>query len=587
MEKTIIPRAEYPRPDFQREIWLNLNGTWNFTFDDKNCGEKERWYMHGTFEREILVPFCYQSQLSGINEQELHEVVWYCRKFQIPRQMEGKRIILHFGAVDYICRVWLNGSFLGEHQGGHTPFSFEITNFLTDEKNVLTVMAQDDCSLDKPRGKQYWGKEPERCWYTPTTGIWQTVWLEAVGKNYIHHMRITPDIDRRIAILEVFLDQEPNEKLELTALVSYHEKTCRVINTKVYEKYIRLILDIREEDPVDEVHYWSPEEPNLYDLCLMLSIDGAEVDKVSSYFGMRKIEAKNGMILLNNKPYIQKMVLDQGYWPESLITPPSDEAILLDLEMTKKFGFNGARKHQKIEDPRYYYWADRLGVLVWGEMPSGYQFNTNEIVRLTTEWMEFLERDYNHPCIVCWVPFNESWGIRNVFQDEQQQALARSLYELAKAYDPIRLVSTQDGWEQICPSDICGIHDYTANVEEILNKYKSQETIMKSHAQGRILYSENNQYGKQPVLITEYGGIAFSGTSDKEWGYFGTVEDEEEFFKRYEEETLAFWKNDYVWGYAYTQLTDVEQEVNGLMTADRQCKVDSDRIKWINDLCNR
>lgn len=587
MKHEQVPRPEHPRPDFQRELWMNLNGTWQFAFDDENRGETDRWYDGRILPDHIVVPFCYQSRMSGINDQTYHENVWYRREFDLPEAFEGKRLLLHFGAVDYECRIWLNGNYIGEHQGGHTPFLLEITNEVLEKGNILVVKVQDDCSLDKPRGKQCWGEHPDRCWYTSSAGIWQTVWLEAAGENYIQKIHVTPDIDKRCAMLEVFLDQMPKSKLELSLEVSFGERTIYNFNIAVRKKYVRLFLDIREEDPVDEIHYWSPETPNLYHLSLSLRWEGKELDHVVSYFGMRKISVKNGMILLNNKPYIQKLILDQGYWPDSLLTPPDDEAIRYDIEMTKKFGFNGARKHQKIEDPRYYYWADRIGILVWGEMPSGYEFNSNEITCITKEWIDFLDRDYNHPCIVCWVPFNESWGIRNVFVDSQQQAFARSLYELAKAYDPMRLVSTQDGWEQLGCSDICGIHDYTADEKEIAEKYVDKERLMKSHAQGRFLYAENNTYENQPILITEYGGIAFVGTSKEEWGYFGDVKDEEEFFQRYEAETRAFWNCGYICGYAYTQLTDVEQEVNGLMTADRRCKVNPERVRQINDNCRR
>lgn len=580
-----IPRPEYPRPDLQRELWMNLNGTWQFAFDDEGCGDRDKWYDGRALEGRIVVPFCYQCKRSGIGDQEYHERVWYRREFDIPDDFQEKRILLHFGAVDYYCRVWLNGVFIGNHQGGHTPFMIEITNEVLKKGNILVVMAQDDRSLSKPRGKQYWEEIPDRCWYTPTTGIWQTVWLEAVGENYIRRVHVTPDIDRRCAQLEIFLDQIPESGMRLSLETSFNKHVVCNHDIVVREKYVKLFLDIREEDPIDEIHYWSPETPNLYDLSLSLQLENRKLDQVSSYFGMRKIAVKNGSILLNNKPYIQKLVLDQGYWPDSLLTPPDDGAIRFDIEMTKKFGFNGARKHQKIEDPRYYYWADRMGILVWGEMPSGYEFNSDEITSITKEWIDFLDRDYNHPCIICWVPFNESWGIRNVFGDSQQQAFARSLYELAKAYDPIRLVSTQDGWEQLGNSDICGIHDYTADEMEITKKYSDKEMLMKSHAQGRLLYAENNKYENQPVLITEYGGIAFQGASKKEWGYFDAVKDEEEFFDRYEKVTRAFWNCRYICGYAYTQLTDVEQEVNGLMTADRRCKVDPERVKKINDNC--
>ena len=585
--KNDIPRKEYPRPDFVRENWINLNGIWDFMFDDNLQGEKEHWYKNKPFERHIIVPFCYQSKLSGICDTSFHEAVWYRRTFQLQDSFCKKNILLHFGAVDYSCKVWINGALVGTHNGGHTPFSFDITHALNIGENEITVLVKDSRDCDKPRGKQHWEDKPSGCWYTPTTGIWQTVWLEMVNDQYISKIHITPDIDKRNALMEVYLNKEPDSDLKLLVTVSFQFKLIREIELTLSDKITRVTLDIKEENAVDEVHHWTPETPNLYDVKLKLTQSGEEVDAVSSYFGMRKISVENGMVLLNNRPYIQKLILDQGYWPQSLLAPPSDDAIRFDIEMTLKYGYNGARKHQKIEDPRYYYWADRLGLLVWGEMPSGYQFDFEEVRTITTEWMDFIDRDYNHPCIITWVPFNESWGIRNILVDAQQQAFAKSLYYLTKALDPTRLVSTNDGWECVSPTDICGIHDYAFLPEEIEHKYHDKQDILKKDAQGRFLFALNNYYENQPILLTEYGGIAFKSDHTEEWGYFGSVKDENEFFLRFEKELSAFWKNPYFCGYCYTQLTDVQQEVNGLMTSDRKSKVNVELVRKINESCHR
>jgi beta-galactosidase/beta-glucuronidase len=574
-------RPEYPRPDFERQEWLNLNGEWYFEFDDNNLGEEQGWYKTYDFSQRIIVPFCYQSKLSGIDNQELHEYLWYKRTFETPEAFLEKRVLLNFGAVDYLAKVWINGEFVDLHKGGHISFKIEVSRYLKKGTNTIVVKAEDKYDTVQPRGKQYWKAKPDRCWYTATSGIWQTVWLETVGESFIDKLRLTPDIDRRNVLVEVFLDKLVSD-LNLSIEVAYEGDTVRKMNLDIEDRITRFTIDFREHDYIDEIHYWTPETPNLYDVLFKLTKNSTEVDSIKTYFGMRKISIKDDMVLLNNKPYYQKLVLDQGYWPDSLLTPPSDAAIKYDIEMTKIFGFNGARKHQKIEDPRYYYWADTLGLLVWGEMPSAYNFNSEEITNLTQEWIEFINRDYNHPCIITWVPLNESWGIRNIIADRNQQNFAKSLYYATKALDDTRLVSTNDGWEMIQDTDILGIHDYAPFGENFTPRYVDKDKLLNSAAQGRMLFCEGNSYKGQPVLLTEYGGIAFESSSIETWGYFGPVKTSDEFFYRYESITGAVRNVDYIKGYCYTQLTDVMQEVNGLLTADRKVKVNVEKIRKIN-----
>lgn len=576
-----IPRKEYPRPDFERNEWLNLNGEWDFEFDDSNIGEKESWYKNRNFTGKIIVPFCYQSVLSDINNQDFHEYMWYKRSFKLPEDFWGKRIFLNFGAVDYYAKVWVNGELAGTHKGGYVPFKFDITKFLTNGINSVVVKAEDRYECVQPRGKQYWKHKPDRCWYTPTSGIWQTVWLETTGKVAIDRIKLTPDIDRRNVLVEIFLDSYVYE-VELSLKICYDERIVSNIKTVLYERISKVTVDLREEDFIDEVHYWTPEHPNLYDVELKLEKDSVVFDTVKSYFGMRKISVKGDQIMLNNRPYYQRLVLDQGYWKDSLLTPPSDEAIRFDIEMSKKFGFNGARKHQKIEDPRYYYWADKLGLLVWGEMPSAYYFNDEEVENLTCEWIEFIKRDYNHPCIVTWVPLNESWGVRNIYINKHQQSFARSLYYIAKALDNTRLISVNDGWEQI-DGDICCIHDYIAWGNDFVKRYSNIEKVLESDPSWRMLYCEGSRYNGQPILITEYGGIAFKDKSSESWGYNDMVKDKKSFFERYSSITSAIRNMPIIRGYCYTQLTDVQQEVNGLMTEDRKVKVSVEHVSRINN----
>jgi beta-galactosidase/beta-glucuronidase len=592
-----IPRPEYPRPDFERREWLNLNGEWDFEFDDADTGERERWYLEKKFSGKILVPYCFQSELSGIHDRGLHEVMWYNRSFTIPADFRGKRVLLHFGAVDYYAKVWVNGCFLGSHKGGHTPFKIEITDFLQETENRLVVRVEDRYETVQPRGKQYWKEKPDRCWYTATSGIWQTVWLEAAGAVYIDRIRLTPDIDRQTVLAEVFLDQRP-AGMALNVTVRFKsapelqesffgrylpegEDGSRRFSFDADDRILRFTLNIRNLDAIDELHLWSPENPNLYDIEFCLEQAGQVVDRVKSYFGMRKIAVCGDRVYLNNRPYYQRLILDQGYWPESLLTPPSDAALRYDVEIAKRMGFNGARKHQKIEDPRYYYWADRLGFLVWGEMPSAYHFNIEAIENVTVEWLEFIRRDYNHPSIVTWVPLNESWGVRGIFTDRQQQNFARALYSLTKSADGTRLVSTNDGWEQV-DADICAIHDYTARGEDLTKIYADQAKLLGGEKPGRPLYAEGVVYEGQPVILTEYGGIAFETENRENWGYGAGVKDETGFIARYTGLTNAVKAIPYLRGYCYTQLTDVMQEINGLLTADRRLKVSLEKIREVN-----
>ena len=580
--KTAIPRPEYPRLDFARTEWLNLNGIWDFEFDDNEIGELERWYENREFSMKILVPFSYHSEKSGLGIDELHEVMWYKRKFQIPPSWKGKRIFLNFGAVDYYTRVWINGKYIGSHKGGYLPFKFDISRFLEDD-NTIVVKVEDRYDTVQPRGKQYWKQKPDRCWYIANSGIWQTVWLETVGEISFDMIKITPDIDKSCALAEVYLDKKP-ENMSLKMDLYYNKKHINTIECDINERISKHTINIKEEDEIDEIHYWTPSNPNLYDVEFSLIKDGQVVDSVKTYFGMRKISIKEDMILLNNRPFYQKLILDQGYWPESLLTPPSDEAIKYDIEMVKKMGFNGVRKHQKIEDPRFYYWADKLGLLVWGEMPSAYNFNSEEIENIAREYREFINRDYNHPSIIVWVPLNESWGVRNIISDPRQQNFARMLYYLTKAEDNTRLVSTNDGWEQV-KSDINAIHDYISEGKDFYEKYQDPDSLFKGNASSRMLYAEGERYEGQPVIITEFGGIALASdietATDEKWGYGYGVDGEKGLLERFEGLIKAIYATSYIKGFCYTQLTDVMQEVNGLMTMKREMKADINRIREI------
>ena len=591
-----VPRPEYPRPQFRREGWTNLNGQWRFAFDDEDRGRREGWQNvfggslrdgSSPFDRTITVPFCYQSKLSGIGETAFHDVVWYARTFDHAVSRDGERLLLHFGAVDYRAEVWVNGVQVASHEGGHTPFSADVTHALGGPENVLVVRAEDPSrDVTIPRGKQYWKEESEGIFYTRTTGIWQTVWLEPVNRRRVDCIRLTPDVDRASVEVEVHIEGF-EAGMTLRFIVSFEGEEVLDDRVSVASPVVRRHLPlIRPREAPDTPHLsrwpganlWTPEHPNLYDLRLELLDAGGETpDSVDSYFGVRKIETRDGKVFLNNHPYYQRLVLDQGYFPEGILTAPTDEYLRRDIELAKEMGFNGARKHQKVEDPRWLFWADTLGFLVWGEMANAYQYSEDYVRRVTVEWQEAVRRDYNHPSIVAWVPMNESWGVPNLATDPAQRAHLLALYHLTRSLDGTRPVVSNDGWEHAL-TDICAIHDYR-DVEALAKTYATPESSVAAAPAGRPIYAPGHTYRGEPILITEFGGIAFAG-EEGGWGY-STVADADEFLGRYEAMIEALLASGPVRGFCYTQLTDVEQEINGLLTYDRKPKADLSKIREI------
>ncbi len=583
-----VPRPEYPRPDLARAEWQTLNGAWEFEFDDGNRGMKEGWYKNAAqkFSRTIQVPFAFQTKLSGINDPSYHDIVWYRRNLEVPPKFRAanKRVMLNFGAVDYEAIVWVNGERIGEHRGGNTPFVFDITDLLKESANSIVVRVFDP-STDRtiPRGKQFWEPKSAAIWYTRTTGIWQPVWIETVAPIYVKRLRITPDIDNTAVKIETILNQTVNagEKIRLTATFRNNPAAMTEVSAQTQggaNPFATLHLNNQET--------WSPENPNLYDLKVeLLAANGSVIDTVTSYFGQRKIEARDGRIFLNNNPYFQKLVLDQGYWQDSTLTPPTDEAIKYDIEMAKKFGLNGARKHQKVEDPRWLYWCDKLGFLAWGEMANAFDIYTDDYVsRFNQEWIEVVQRDYNHPSIIAWTPINESWGAIRIATDRQQQQHAKAMYYLIHSLDTTRLVQDNDGWEHTETTDIFGIHDYGRG-EELTEKYKiletNRETIPRN---GKEALAFGYKYNGSPIVVTEFGGIAFRIEAPKksnEFGYGNIEPTKEAFLKRLDATVTALRTNKAIVGYCYTQLTDVEQEINGLMTYDRKPKVSPEEFSRI------
>ncbi|GAA4850501.1 glycoside hydrolase family 2 TIM barrel-domain containing protein [Paenibacillus vulneris] len=577
-----IQRLEYPRPQLVREKWLNLNGTWDFEFDDQRIGDEQQWgSVTREFTKEIQVPFAYQSHLSGIGETGFHDLVWYKRSFNIPEDWTGSRIILHFGAVDYAATVWVNGKMVAFHEGGHTPFHADITAALKQDENIIVVRVEDfsrDVTL--PRGKQYWKDHSASIFYTRTTGIWQTVWLEPVNPLHIKKIKFKPDIDKNEIQIRTFLNQAPVvDKVEARIDIRYKDEYFTSTTLSFHHSEETRTVGLHDFNDHGLGRWWSPHNPNLYDVTITLLVNGEEVDSIQSYFGMRKISVEAGKVMLNNRVYFMRLVLDQGYFPEGNLTAPNDEALKRDIELAKEMGFNGARKHQKIEDPRYLYWADKLGFLVWGETANAYQYSEEYVRKITFEWQEAIERDYNHPSLVVWVPLNESWGVPNILIDKRQQQHALAMYHLTKSLDDTRLVVSNDGWEHM-RTDLLTIHDYEWRREELEEKYATLENTLGMKRTRRELLVGGTVYENQPILVTEFGGIAFKKNDQEGWGYSG-AENEEDFLKRLTDVVEPLLQSPQVQGFCYTQLTDVEQEINGLLSYDRTPKSSLQNIRKI------
>ncbi len=566
MSEQMQIRTEFPNPQEQRSCWQTLNGYWDFRFGEETA------YM-----RKINVPFAYQCELSGINDKAVHKEVWYKREFELNEELKkAKRIRLRFLACDYQTTVWVNGRFATSHTGGYGAFSADITDYLKPSgSQEIEIRVYDDLSANVPRGKQDWNEQTSRCWYYQTTGIWQSVWMEGYGEDYITSIRITPDVERTTAEFELELAEgiadEACAKVTTPDSRSY-EFSCGIGN----RKRIKLLTSYEKPDLIWDGHLWSPEHPNLYRVQLTLKKDGETVDEVKTYFAFRKIHSADGKIYLNDMPVKFKLVLDQGYWRNGGMTAPSCESLKEDILLAKQYGFNGARKHQKVEDPYFYYYADVLGFFTWAETPSGYIFDRREIAELTRLQMELIDKVYNHPSVVAYVPFNESWGIKEVLHNQAQQNLARSIYHLCKALDRNRLVVTNDGWENLELTDIVGVHDYAPYGENFKTDYVAIDGA--SCPAGRRIMAEGEQIGDKPVMLTEFGGIAM--TSESGWGYGRQETSKTEFITRLKKLMENLEQTEVV-GWCYTQLTDVEQEVNGLLDTDHKPKFSLEEIEDI------
>lgn len=571
----------YPRPQLKRPNWHSLDGEWQFSFSPAD------WPTQVNFNQTILVPYAPETPRSGVVDLAPHRVAWYRRRVTLPPELRpspGERLLLHIGAADHHARVWVGGQYCGEHVGGYTPFSFDVTphveaaDNLSGELEVIIQVTDDPANMAQPRGKQDWhaGGQGHGIWYPRTTGIWQTVWLEKVPQVCLETLNWTPDVARFSLQLNAQLTpQAIGKKLRVRLSMrgqSLSDDTF-LIQGSLVERTISL-PDPGIDDARDDF-LWSPEHPQLIDATLEV-LDGETVlDSVQSYAALRSVSLHDGRFCLNGRPYPLKLALDQGYWPEGGLSATPDE-LRADVELAKKLGFNGVRKHQKIENPMWLEWCDRLGLLVWEELPSAYAFTAGSVADLTRTWLEATQRDRSHPCIVAWVPFNESWGVPDLPVREDQRHAVRALYHLTRTLDPTRPSVGNDGWEQVT-GDLLTIHDYHHDPAVLLERYRSvgsvQDTLNTFRPGGRAIALKDFTFTDQPVILSEFGGIAYRADGTEGWGY-SVAPDSQIFLQRYQELMQAIHACAALSGFCYTQLTDTYQEINGLLTMHREPKAD-------------
>jgi beta-galactosidase/beta-glucuronidase len=572
----------YPRPQLRRANWESLDGVWDFCLDRAAGFEQPTEVAYDT---TIVVPFAPETVASGIGDRGFYKACWYRRSVNIAPAVPAERVLLHFGAVDFEATVWVNGKLAARHTGGYTPFTVDVTPYLGDtEAQEIVVRAYDDPhDLQQPRGKQDWKLAPHAIWYPRTTGIWQTVWLERVGRTSIGAIRWSSDVASWEVGCRVTVDGPARDDLRLR--VRLHVADEVLADDEYGLKGAEVDRRIRLTDPGIDDHrgelLWSPQCPTLIQADLELrDMAGMLLDQVSSYTAMRSVAVDGDEFLLNGYPYKMRLVLDQGYWPQSGMTAPDDEALRRDVLLAKAMGFNGVRKHQKVEDPRFLYWADHEGLLVWEEMPSAYRFGEHAVERLTAEWLKVIERDRGHPCIVAWVPFNESWGVPDLPTVPSHRHYVQSLYHLTKTIDPSRPVIGNDGWESVA-TDILGVHDYSDDPAELAERYGSLDTVPDMLARmrpgGRSITIDGHPHAGQPVVVSEFGGIALTVQDGTAWGYVRAM-DADDLGQRYAALCKQVRTSPMLAGFCYTQFTDTYQEANGLLFADRTPKIPLDVI---------
>ncbi len=566
MKHTKCYIAGYPRPQLVREGWKDLCGEWKFAFGEEVSAEDA---FEDKLPRVIRVPFAYECKASGIGEKTPHATVWYSRTIE---GKTGKRAILHFEGADYNTAVYINRRLVGRHRGAYSRFSFDVTEYLTEEKNILAVRCDDENHPAQVRGKQRWKKESFGCWYVQTTGIYKSVWMEYTEDVYLTAVKITPSLKDYTVRFDASVSA-PAEDVEIRFEISFDGKPVRTacVSAADIENSVSVKLDSAKLDY--QVEQWNVGNPALYDVDITVYKACVKTDQAGSYFGLREFVAKDGKLLLNNVPFYSRLLLDQGYWPESGVTPPDEAAMIRDIELAKEMGFNGVRKHQKVEDERFFYYADVMGFVVWCEMPSNHWSGDAASCEITGEWLNIVRQNYNHPSLVVWVIFNESWGVRNIFLSEAQSNLATGLYYLTKSIDPQRPVVSNDGWMH-AKSDILTLHHYEQDAEKLYSFYDDVKKLTEGDVRNAqyLPYADGYAYEGQPIVMSEFGGTAYVRDEASGWGYGYGVKSDEEFLSRFGGLVNAV-ERMHISGYCYTQLTDVEQEVNGLLKADRTPKV--------------
>ncbi|MFR2069148.1 MAG: glycoside hydrolase family 2 protein [Bacteroides nordii] len=574
-----IPRPEYPRPQFERADWINLNGTWTYTFDFSKSGMERFLYKSEGFKQSIIVPFCPESSLSGVDHKDFINAMWYQRKISIPSTWEDKCILLNFGGVDYKSIVYINGQQVFIHYGGSSSFSVDITPYVkAGSISNLVVYVEDDLRQGlQTAGKQSLRLNSYSCHYTRVTGIWQTVWMEAIAKEGLKSCRITPDLDNKNFIFEpIFYNIDRETSFKVRILDNGKEIFVQQVPSSQSSFIVAKLKNVKT---------WSPESPFLYDIeFTVLNAKGETIDKVNSYAGMRKVELRGKTFYLNNQPYYQRLVLDQGYYPDGQWTAPNDAQLKRDIELGKEAGFNGARLHQKVFEQRYFYWADKLGYLTWGESASwGVKWEDQMAARnMITEWEECVYRDYNAPSLVIWSPLNETWKDDI---DGQRARLTNDLYFITKRIDRTRPVVTTSGGYHAGFTDIYAEHTY---VQDPVLLYK--QLALNEEGYPYVFRPDKSApYKGEAYIIDEFGGIQWfkemkaPEVSDpkKFWGYGAPPKTLEEFYQRLEEQVNVILSLDHIIGFCYTQIVDVELEKNGIYTYDRNEKFDMKRIRQI------
>ena len=602
----------HPRPTLCRQDWTSLDGTWAFAHDDDDVGLAERWWEPVTgekaFDQVVAVPFPPESPASGLGARGFHPVVWYRRVLDHETlagsgDRPGTRVLLHFGAVDHRAHVWVDGRLVAEHVGGQSPFTADVTDALDPAagEHVVVVRAEDDpTALDQPRGKQDWREQPHGIWYDRTTGIWQPVWVETVPADHVADVAWLPDVSAGLVHGEVTLSRPPRTPLVLAVRLWLGDELLAEVSSRVLTRVVSLdvVVPALRNGQERARLLWSPESPTLVDVEVVLreaaplddEVGGAGpvVDTVASYLGLRSVSVGGGVFRLNDQPYETRSVLNQGFRPETHLATRGPEELRHEVELTKAMGFNAVRVHQKAEDPRFLFWADRLGLLVWGETASPYEFSTESATLLTREWLDLVRRDRSHPSVVVWVPVNESWGVQDIAMVPAQQQLAQALASLTRALDPTRPVVSNEGWEHV-DSDILGIHDYTVDPAHLRARYADRSSVTEAVLSGRgpqgrrpVLTERQRQAflaGDAPLMITEFGGISLSKDAAT-WGY-GHVDSPEEYAEVLRGLFEALRAAPDVVGSCYTQFMDTGQETNGLLFSDGTPKLPVETIRAI------